>query len=52
MRDKTYEEVLDLIEAYGFETILTDNNIKQAEALMLLDELGFLDLEMYEDDHG
>ena len=51
MRDKTYEEVLDLIEAYGFERILEDGDMDKPNVLMLLDELGFIELEMYEDDN-
>jgi len=50
--DKTYEEVLDMIEAYGFERILEDGEMNKPEVLMLLDELGFLELEMYDDDNG
>lgn len=49
--DKTYEEVLDMIEAYGFERILEDGEMNKPEVLMLLDELGFLELEMYDDDY-
>ena len=51
MRDKTYEEVLDLIEAYGFERILEDGDMSKPNVLMLLDELGFLELEMCDDDY-
>jgi len=50
--DKSYEEVLDMIEAYGFERILEDGEMKKPDVLMLLDELGFLELEMYDDDYS
>lgn len=52
MVDKSYEEVLDMIEAYGFERILEDGEMKKPDVLMLLDELGFLELEMYDDDYS
>jgi len=45
-----YEEILDMIEAYGFERILEDAGMKQADVLSILDELGFVDLEIYEDE--
>jgi len=50
MGDKRYEEVLDMIESYGFERILEDSGMKQADVLLLLDELGFVELEMYDDE--
>lgn len=50
MRDRTYEEVLDMIEAYGYERILEDFQTDKVNALMILDELGYVDLEVYEDD--
>jgi hypothetical protein len=50
MGDKTYEEILDMIEAYGFERILEDNDMKHTDVLSLLDELGFIELDMYDDD--
>jgi len=50
LRDRTYEEVLDMIEAYGYERILEDFQTDKVNALMILDELGYVDLEVYEDD--
>jgi len=50
--DKTYEEVLDMIEAYGFERILEDGEINKPDVLLILDELGFIELEMYDDDYS
>lgn len=51
LRDRSYEEIVDLIEAYGFERILEDSHMDKAFALSVLDELGFIELEMYEDDN-
>lgn len=50
MSERTYEEVLDMIEAYGFERILEEGNMREPDVLLLLDELGFIDLEFYEDE--
>tara|TARA_X000001382_G_C3141047_1_gene169588 strand:- start:723 stop:884 length:162 start_codon:yes stop_codon:yes gene_type:complete len=50
--DKTYEEVLDMIEAYGFERILEDGEMNKSDVLLILDELGFIELEMYDDDYS
>ena len=38
-----------LLKTYGLRQILDDNNITVVEALEILDELGFIDLEQYKD---
>lgn len=39
-----------LLKTYGLRQILDDNNITVVEALEILDELGFIDLEQYKDE--
>jgi hypothetical protein len=51
-RDKSYDEVLDLLETYGIERILEDSQTDMPSVLMVLDELGFVELEMYDDDNS
>ena len=51
LRERTYEEMLDMLEAYGFDRILEDSNTDKASVLLVLDELGFIELEMYDDDY-
>ena len=43
--------MLDMLEAYGFDRILEDSNTDKASVLLVLDELGFIELEMYDDDY-
>ena len=49
MRERSYEEVLDMIEAYGYERILEDFYIDKVDVLLILDELGFISIEEYDD---
>jgi hypothetical protein len=51
-RDKSYDEVLDLLETYGIDRILEDSQTDMPSVLMVLDELGFVELEMYDDDNS
>ena len=51
-KDKSYDEVLDLLETYGIERILEDSQTDMPSVLMVLDELGFVELEMYDDDNS
>ena len=39
-----------LLKTYGLRQILDDNKITVVEALEILDELGFIDLEQYKDE--
>ena len=41
-----------LLSQYGLRQILADSNITIVEALEVLEELGFIDLEQYGDEHG
>ena len=50
--DRSYDEVLDLLETYGIERILEDSQTDMPSVLMVLDELGFVELEMYDDDNS
>jgi len=45
--DKHY--ISKLLQDYGLRQILDDSNITIVDALEILDELGFIDLEQYED---
>lgn len=51
-KDKSYDEVLDLLETYGIDRILEDSQTDMPSVLMVLDELGFVELEMYDDDNS
>lgn len=46
----TKEQILKLIETYGFTTILKDHDLTPWKVLELLDDLGYIYLERYEDD--
>ena len=46
---KRLELITELIELYGLERILEDSQITLAEALDILDELGFVYLDQYDD---
>jgi len=48
--DKQY--ISRLLSQYGLRQILADSNITIVEALEVLEELGFIDLEQYGDEHG
>jgi hypothetical protein len=45
--DKHY--ISELLQQYGLRQILSDSNITVVDALEILDELGFIDLEQYKD---
>lgn len=51
-KDRSYDEVLDLLETYGIERILEDSQTDMPSVLIVLDELGFVELEMYDDDNS
>ena len=51
-KDRSYDEVLDLLETYGIERILEDSNTDIPSVLIVLDEIGFVELEMYDDDNS
>ena len=48
--DKQY--ISRLLSQYGLRQILADSSITIVEALEVLEELGFIDLEQYGDEHG
>lgn len=45
----TREQVEELVDAYGLERILQDSETDLIECLQILDELGYIYLEMYND---
>jgi hypothetical protein len=47
MKGKHY--ISYLLKTYGLRQLLADSNITVVEALEVLDELGFIDLEQYKD---
>ena len=51
-KDRSYDEVLDLLETYGIDRILEDSQTDMPSVLMVLDELGFVEWEMYDDDNS
>jgi len=48
--NKRLEHITELIERYGLDRILEDHQITLPEALDILDELGFVCLDIYDDD--
>jgi len=46
----TKEEIEELIETYGFEEILLRFNLTPWKVLEVLDDLGYVLLEVYEND--
>jgi len=46
--NKRLDNITELIEAYGLDRILEDAQITLPEALDILDELGFLHLDIYD----
>ena len=51
-KDRSYDEELDLLETYGIDRLLEDSQTDMPSVLIVLDELGFAELEMYEDDNS
>jgi len=47
--NKRLDHITELIDLYGLDRILEDSQITLAEALDILDELGFVCLEQYND---
>ena len=45
------EDILRLIEDRGFVTILKDHDLTLWKVLEILDDLGYIFLERYEDDY-
>ena len=45
------EDILKLIEDRGFVTILKDHDLTLWKVLEILDDLGYIFLERYEDDY-
>ena len=45
------EQIKALIEKYGYTTILKDHNLTLWKTLEILDDLGSILLERYEDDN-
>ena len=45
----TKEQIKQLIETYGYQRILADHNLTLWKTLEILDDLGYLLLERYED---
>ena len=47
--DTTKERIKALIETYGYQRILADHNLTLWKTLEILDDLGYIFLERYED---
>lgn len=45
----TQDDITDLLDKYGIERILEDNQWKLCEILEILEELGYIHLDMYTD---
>lgn len=43
-------EIEWILEAYGLDIILEDNNISLVEVIDILVDLGYLELEMYQEE--
>ena len=43
------EDIKKLMETYGYQRILADHNISLWKSLEILDDLGYIFLEHYED---
>lgn len=50
MSDVTKKQIKDLIETYGFEEILAQFNLTPWKVLELLDDLGYIFLEEYDNE--
>lgn len=46
---ESYENIQEILDCYGFESILRDNNITLFEVLEVLDDHGYIDLSIYEE---
>ncbi len=44
------EDIKDILDKYGLETILQDAGLKEWEVLEVLHDRGFIDLEAYLDE--
>ena len=49
---KVKQYISTLLQKYGLRQLLADSNITIVEALEILDELGFIDLEQYRNEDG
>lgn len=47
--NKRLDHITELIDLYGLDRLLQDSQITLAEAMDILDELGFVCLEQYDD---
>lgn len=45
----TQDDITDLLDKYGIERVLEDNQWKLCEILEILEELGYIHLDMYID---
>jgi hypothetical protein len=50
MSDYNKKKILNLIETYGFEEILIRFNLTEWKVLEILDELGYVFLEHFDDE--
>lgn len=50
MSDYNKKQILELIETYGFEEILSRFNLTPWKVLEILDDLGYVMLEHFDDD--
>lgn len=46
----TKSEIEEMLDAYGLERILEDNDKSLVEIIDILADLGYLDLEMYQEE--
>jgi len=46
----TKSEIEDLLDRYGLYRILEDSGLVMADVIDILEELGFIDLEQYQND--
>ena len=49
IEDEEREKIVDLIEQYGFETIIGGFGLNEVDVLSLLDELKFISLDDLQD---
>ena len=46
----TKREIEDLLDKYGLDMILEDSGLVMTDVIDILEELGFIDLEQYQND--